>query len=318
MTKMNLPGDVRPLLVALAFFACLTGYVAAPARAQNAPADVLAVMPKGAISLRYEAVPFGSEKRGFLHLYCVPKARSSSAPIPPEPGHAKDPIKRADIYPGVALESSPFFLDIWGAGSDGTKMSRLHTFRFTEEGDVAQIYKKWLRPAQKTGPILLMDFGATHWHAWYVFTFPNGFNGKTAFMQRFLWGGEGEGYLTQQFTKTDKRGFLQIDQENQQTEAQGVKRATYFWDGARFTNPQERWFVVVGSHQTRAEADAFTRETDKFGETETLRSDRFGLLKPGLWVTVAARFRTKREAEELAAQMGQRPEWRGAYAKKAF
>jgi len=316
-------GEWRAVLFLVVLMA--GAWFAAPVRAQDVGAagptptpEVRAVMPKGAISLRFEAVPFGGERRGFLHLYCIPKARNKNAPMIPDPGHEKDPVTRKDIYPGMALEPSPFFLDIWGAGSGAAKMTRLHAFRFQEEGDVAQVEKRWLRPATKTGPVLLLDFGSTHWHAWYVFTFPNGFNGKTSYLQRFLWGGEGETYLTQKFTKADKRGFLQIDQEQQDSEAQGATRSTYFWDGARYSDPQERWFVIVATSKTRAEADDFARTRDKYGETEIVRSNRFSRLKPGLWVTVAARMRTKKEADEQAKDLGTRAEFKGAYAKKAF
>lgn len=200
------------------------------ARAEDAPAAVRAALRPNAISLRWEKRDLGGEAV-YLHLSVVPKARNKYAPNAPEPGHEKDPITRADITPGMALESSPFVLEVWTRAPDGT-LRRRHALPFTEEGDVVEITTRWLEPKAKRGPILLLHFGTTHWHRWLLAIFPDGVRGKRALQQTFLWGGEGETGVTQRFDSVDLRGVLQV-RETRYDDGK-ITRRTYRWDGSRF------------------------------------------------------------------------------------
>lgn len=286
--------------------------IAAPAHAGNSLVkEIRAVMSPGGISLRHETRKIGAEDV-VLHLYVVPKGRGPYAPVQPEPGHEKKPITREDITVGPSLVASPFFLDLFTRSGSG-KLTRLHSIRFTEEGDVNKIVTKWLQPARRRGPILALHFGATHWHTWWLIVFPQGFRGEPL-VQSFLWGGEGEEYLFQRLDQIDKRGFMLVEEEW----GRGGKRGTrfYHWDGTRFVDRSSPYFIIAASVKTRAEAKAFKKRKTLGDIAEVDSSSQYKRLAPDLFIVILGRYQDRCEAAEDAAWY--RREGIACYVKRAF
>jgi len=218
----------RLLLLWFAALSCL-----APARAQQAPPAALALMRPGGISVRYEVRDIGGEKVG-IHVYVVPKGRNPDNPIAPEPGK-KGPITRDEITVGTALQPSPFYVDLFSVSD--SKLTRLNSATYQEEGDVSHIFVKWLQPAKRRGPILLIESRQiSHYTHRMLIGFPDGLRGKRVFTQYFLAGGESETFYTvQQFDRTDARGFLMIEELSREGDDAPERVHTYHWDGKHFT-----------------------------------------------------------------------------------
>lgn len=294
-----------PLLFAL-FLLCRSA-------GAQVPPEARAGMPKGAISLRYEVHDLGGEKFG-IHHYVLPKGRNPDFESMRGSPAPKGPITRAEITPGPILKNSPFYVDVYSL--TGGKPNRLHSVSYDDEGDISSLRVKYLQPKTKRGPILLLEGGYTHWKNWVLILFPEGVRGKRAFVQDYLWGGEGETYILQKFDKTDSRGYLQVDEEERESEADPIKRRVYRWDGERFTDPSARYFVIAATSTKRAEMEEFLKRKVVVHGAEIVRSDRFPKLTPGLFVVVLGRHRTLAAAQEMVKT--QKQAGYDCYAKQAF
>jgi hypothetical protein len=300
---------MRLLVLLLAIF-MLCGTV----WAQATPKEVLAQIPSGAISLRYEVRDLGGERFG-IHHYVVPKGRNPAFEnmrgSPPPTG----PITRAEITPGPILKTSPFYLDLY-ALADGKPTTRLQSVSYEDEGDLSALNVKYLQPKAKRGPTLLLECGYTHWKHWVLAGFPDGVRGKRSFVQDFLFGGEGGTYVLQRFDTIDRHGFLQVDEESCEGEGDPVKRYVYRWDGERFTDPEARWFVIGATSKKRAEMEDYLKRKVVIHGAHIVRSDRYPKLAPGLYVVVLGRYRTAAEAR-LVMQT-QKQAGHDCYVKQAF
>jgi hypothetical protein len=190
-------------------------------------------MRHGGISLRYEVRDISGEKVG-IHVYVVPKGRNPDNPITPMPGK-KGPITRDEITVGTALQPSPFYVDLFSVSD--RKLTRLNSATYQEEGDVSRIDVKWLQPAKRLGPILLLKSGQiSHRTHWMLIVFPDGLRGKHVVTQYFLTEDESETFYTvQQFDRTDARGFLMIEELSREGDDTPERVRRCRWDGKRFT-----------------------------------------------------------------------------------
>jgi hypothetical protein len=298
-----------PFLLVFLLLLLLTG----SAGAQNAPSAVRDGMPPGAISLRYETRELDGERVG-IHHYVLPKGRHPEYENLRGSPSPTGPITRDEITPGPILKESPFYVDVYSLA--GGKPTRLHSVTYNDEGDISALRVRYLRPKEKRGPILLLEGGYTHWKSWVLLIFPDGIRGKRATVQDFLWGGEGETYILQQFDTTDPRGFLQVTEEERESEADPIKRRVYRWDGERFTDPEARFFVIAATSKKRAEMDDFLKRKVVVHGAHIVRSDRYPKLTPGLYVVVLGRHRTLAEAREMAKT--QKQAGYDCYVKQAF
>lgn len=281
---------------------------------EQPPKEVIALRKPHAITVRWQWLRLGTEGV-WLHVYVIPTARARYSPQPPPPGHEKDPITRKDIFPGMALEPSPFYVEVY-TETKNNKVTRLHRNAFTNESDVSSVAVQYLRPAQKTGAVVVLEGGFTHWRQWTLVGFPNGFRGKSSFVQTFLWGGEGDISVEQTFDKTDERGFMQVSEKSSEDGGKHEKRIVYRWNGQRFVDPDARYFVIGAATPTRAECEEYVRTNHREGEVEILQSDKFPNLKPGLFFVLVERTRTMKEAEEQVKLWKTRG--LSTYAKRAF
>lgn len=287
--------------------------------AEPPPPEALALMPPKAISLRWEPRDFGGE-RVWFHHYVTPRGRSKTggAAAAGDKPDTTTPITRKDIFVGPALETSPFTLDLFARKTADGKLTRFHTATYLDESDVSAITVKYLQPKKKLGPLLLLESGFTHWKSWHLIGYPDGVRGKRHFVQTFLWGGEGAAYIGQRFDKTDRRGFLLVEEVSKEDEFAREKTILYHWDGERFTDPQARYFVIAASLKTWAEAEAFVKKAALTlpGSVEIVLSDRYPKLRPGMWVVILFRCRTQQEANGYAR--GQNDSGRECYVKRAY
>ena len=248
-------------------------------------------MPARAISLRWQKLPTDQKNAVWLHIYCVPKGRAPEL----KELNATGPITRNNITPGPSLLPSPFCLDIF---ADSAANKRLNSVKFEETQDVGNIVLRWLEPAKRRGPVLLLNFGFTHWHEWQTFTFARGWN-DAAHRQTFFYGGEGDIYNFLRFDQTDAQGRLIVTEE--EGRATGKERINiYRWNGREWDDKSLKYFVVGASVKTKSAADAVLKER---GYGEITRSDDYGKLRPGYWIWVAGRFRTSAEAQEIAREI---------------
>jgi hypothetical protein len=267
-----------------------------PAQAGNVPAEVLSSMPKGAISLQWRQINT-NEATGplWLHLYCIPKGYAAEFPDPDI--KRSGPVKREHITSGPSLKTSPFWLDIFRpratkANTKSKGWQRLNSVRFEQSKDLQEIVLRWLQPKTRSGPVLALHFGYTHWHEWVVLTFPRGWTQQT-YVQTFLWGGEGETGVLQRFDRTDAKGRLVIAE----TEINGEKKQTYLyrWNGFEWQDPAQKYFLIGASTKSRSEAEAvFARH----GFGEVLWSNHYPRLRAGYYLWVAVRFRSLDEATQ--------------------
>jgi hypothetical protein len=302
--RWRLPITISLVLLSTLAFSPMGG--AAPP-----PPEAIATLRPGAISLRWESKEINGEKI-WLHLSVVPKGRHPNNPI--EPALAKAPIKREDITEGPVLKESPFTLDIFATGKNG-KLTRLHTLTYLDEGDISGITLKWLQPAQKQGPLLLIEGGYTHWKWWRVLGFPNGVRDKKQFDQYFLWGGEGDIYVTQRFDKTDKRGYLVVE-ETSANESHKERTYRYTWNGEQFTDQEANYFLIAATTKTRAEAEEFVKKHGFGDQVTVLPTSRYAKLAPGLFAVVLGRYHTQKEANEESAFW--KKNGTDCYAKRAY
>jgi hypothetical protein len=256
-------------------------------------------MPKGAISLRWQKLET-REVAGpvWLHLYCVPKGHSDELQSMLDIKRS-GPVLREHITTGPSLKPSLFWLDVFRMqGKSGWQ--RLNSVTFTQSKDVQEIVLRWLDAKQRSGPVLALHFGYTHWHDWEVLTFPRGWQQK-AYHQTFFWGGEGEIGVLQRFDRTDARGRLLIS-ETEFSEGNKQRTYGYRWNGREWQDTTQKYFVVGLSSRTLREAESFAV---KRGYGEVLFSSHYPRLQPGYYVWVAGRYRTRREANEQVAALRQ-------------
>ena len=275
------------------FFICCALLLNVLAAHAATPSAALKLMPARAISLRWQKLPTSQTDAVWLHIYCVPTGRD---PQLKSMGVDKSgPITRGDISVGPSLTSSPFWLDVF---ADAGANHRLNSVKFDEGQDVQDITLRWLEPAKRRGPVVLLKFGYTHWWEWQTFTFSQGWT-KSAHWQTFLYGGEGEIYNSLRFDRTNAQGRL-IVVEDEGLENGRERTNTYRWNGREWDDATLKYFVVGASVKTKSAADEIAR---KRGYGEVTRSDDYPKLRAGYWMWVSGRFRTQTEAQEIAREI---------------
>jgi hypothetical protein len=270
------------------------------------PATVLHVLPKGALSLQTKTFNLASGDV-LLHLYTLPVGHSPETEylgIEKRTG----PVQREQITTGPSLLPSRFWLDVFARS--GASWKRVNSVPFIENKDANDIKMRWLYPAKKQGPVVLMHFGYTHWHEWVLLVFPQGFSGPYT-VQEFYWGGEGETGVMQRLDKTDKAGRLMIEEE--QTDEGRTKKYIYKWDGVEFAQPHLPYFAIGASVKTKAEAENWIGQ-HKQGYVRP--SSHYKKLRPGYYIVLLNRFATLKEANAFAA--GCRKEKIPCAVKRAF
>lgn len=271
----NLAAAAAAALLSLAFAPCAS--TAAPP-----PTAVSTRMPAGAVSVRYETLQAGPDALAY-HVFRQPRVRKAS-----------------DLGAGP-LPFQPFFVDVFTV--EGGKPVFRYRARYEDEAEPESVTLRWLRPAEKRGPILLVSGGFTHWRRWVLVGLPDGpRTPRSAFTQEFLCGGEGETYLTQTFDRTDGRGQLLVSEE-WGAEGRPPRKRVYRWDGRRFSNLDEPFLVIAASAKTRdAVAKTFERVLDKTksDEPRVEPTANYPKLAPGLFVLILDRFRTAAAAEAFA------------------
>ena len=271
------------------FFTCCVLLLSALSAHAATPSAALRVMPQKAISLRWQKLPTDAKNAIWLHIYCVPTGRDPQLKYL---GMEKTgPITRGDITTGPSLKASPFWLDIF---ADANAKRRLNSVKFEENKDVQDIVLRWLEPKTKRGPVLLMNFGYTHWYEWQTFTFARGWSGA-AHAQTFLYGGEGDIYSDFRFDRTDAQGRL-IVVEDEGLENGKTRVNTYRWNGREWDDPNLKYFVIGSAVKDKSAIEALNR---KMGYGEVVRSDDYPKLRAGYWMWILGRFRTQAEANEL-------------------
>lgn len=265
--------------------------VAQTRAADEAPANVRQTMPQDAISLRWQKQSVSQTDAVWLHLYCKPSGRSDEAAKMFGLEKRSAPITREEITPMPGIKTSPFWLDVWQ--NSAQKWQRLSSARYMQDKDVNEIVLRWLDPKAKTGPILLLNSGFTHWHEWDVFTYANGWQ-KTPAHQTFFWGGEGGSGISQRFDQTRNGRTVIVE-----TESEDERESThlYRWDGREWNDATQKFFLIGATTRTRAEAEKWR---DEKGWGEVLRSDDFSNLKAGYYIAVLERFRSLKDANERA------------------
>lgn len=294
-----------------AFILCLALFLAVFAKADDAaqskaPAAVLHVMPKGAISLQSKTFKLASGE-ALLHLYTLPAGYAAEAQYM---GLEKPtgPVKREHITTGPSLSPSRFWLDIFTRG--GTSWKRLNSVPFIQSKNANNIQLRWLYPAKKQGPVVLMHFGYTHWHERVLLAFPQGFSGAYT-VQEFFWGNEGEYGVMQRLDKTDKAGRLMIEEE--ETDQSRTIKRIYKWDGVEWAQPHLPYFVIGASVKTKAEAESWI---GKYKQGYVRPSSHYKKLRPGYHIVLLNRFATFKEANAFAA--GCRKEKIPCIVRRAF
>lgn len=271
------------------FYCCAVLLLTSLAAHAATPLGALKLMPAKAISLRWQKLPTDQKSAVWLHIYCVPKGRD---PQLKNMGVDKTgPITREDITPGPSLVPSPFWLDIF---ADANANQRLNSVKFEESQDVQDIVLRWLEPKARRGPIVLLKFGFTHWHEWQTFTFAQDWT-KPAHLQTFFFGGEGDIYNWFYFDRTGAQGRLIVAEE--EGSENGKERTNiYLWNGREWDDKTLKYFIVGASVKTKSAADEILR---KRGYGEVLRSNDYPKLRPGYWIWVTGRFRTRAEADDI-------------------
>lgn len=262
----------------------------APTRAADeTPGIVRQSMPPGAISLRWQKQPISQTAAVWLHLYCKPSGRSDEAADMLGLEKRTGPITREEIRPVPGIKSSPFWLDVWQNTSQ--KWQCVSSARFMQDKDVNELVLRWIDPKNRTGPIVLLNFGFTHWHEWGVITYAKGWR-QTPAHQTFFWGGEGESGIFQRFDQTRNGRTVIVE-----TDYEGDKKSTniYRWNGHEWNDATQKFFLIGATTRTRAEAEKW-RDTKGWGEV--LRSADYPNLKPGYFIAVMERFCSLKEAEE--------------------
>ncbi len=273
---------------------------------KSAPAAALHVMPQGALSLQTKTFQLPSGEV-LLHLYTIPAGHSPELEYI---GEAKrsGPVKREHITTGPSILPSRFWLDVFSKNGDSLK--RINSVPFIKDKDAQEINLRWLQPAKKQGPVVMLHFGFTHWHEWVLIAFPQGFSGDST-VQEFFWGGEGESGVMQRFDQTDKAGRMMVKEE--ETNEGRTTKTNYYWDGVEFGNAKTPYFVIGASPRSKAEAQAWI---GKYKQGYVRPSSHYKKLKPGYQIVVLNRFATLKEANAFAA--GCRKEKIDCYVKRAF
>jgi hypothetical protein len=270
---------MKSLAAACALLALTSGRVAFAA---PVPSSVASRMPAGSVSVRYGTLQAGPDTLG-VHIFRQPRQR-----------------KPSDLGSGP-LPFQPFFVDVFTV--EGGKPVFRYRARYEDEAEPESVTLRWLRPAEKRGPILLVSGGFTHWRRWVLVGLPDGpRTPRSAFTQEFLCGGEGETYVTQTFDRADGRGHLLVSEE-WGAEGRPPRKRVYRWDGRRFSNLDEPFLVIAASAKTReAVAETFGRVLDKTKSDEPRVEATAGYpkLAPGLFVLILDRFRTAAAAEAFA------------------
>jgi hypothetical protein len=250
--------------------------------------------PKG-ISLRSEVYTLAGEPI-LVHLWCIPKGYSVFYKDN-FPEQVNKPITAAQIDAAEVLERSPFYLDVFVKDEKTKNWQFASRATFEGVGNAHKIETRWLRVKEQKGPVFLLNFGMTHWMEWQVVTFPKGIRGA-AFAQRFLYGGEGETYVMQEFKKADKAGFLQIDEEGNDEGDEGKTHAIYQWNGSRYVDEKAVYFLLGVTTRNKAEAEA--ARIKEGNDAEVIFTTDYPKLAPGYYAVLVERFQDKKRAEDIA------------------
>jgi hypothetical protein len=268
------------------------------------------MLPKG-ISLRSEVYTLAGEPI-LIHLWCIPKGYSTFYKDN-FPEQVKLPITREQITASEVLVRSPFYLDVFVKEKGNWQFASRAMFE--EMGDTHEIQTRWLRVKEQKGPVFLLKFGMTHWLEWQVVTFTKGIRGA-AFAQSFLFGGEGESYVTQEFKKADRKGYLQVDEEANDGEAKGKTQTVYHWNGSRYVDEKAVYFVLGVTSRKKADVEAARQKEGP--NAEIIFTTNYPKLAPGFYAILIGRYRDKAEAEQTANACNKEDPKRSAYVKKAL
>jgi hypothetical protein len=302
------------------FYVLLSLFIVAKVNAAPLPPEIKSSLKSGSISLRFETRSIGPNNSPIgLHLSVAPAGRNTDSirnlGLEPKTG----PIKREEIQAHDVLKPSPFTLDVFSKVN--SKWRKINSVTFTQSKDVQEITTRWLNPKQKTGPVIMLHFGYTHWHEWEVVTFAKGLQ-SPATHQTFLWGGEGEfNYVSQKFDKTDASGKMVITEENsigvpdgKGGEKQQLTINTYRYNGTEWIDLKANYFVIGATAKTLAEAN---KALAKFGFGEVRPSSNYKGLKPGFFVLILGRHADLKLAQQQVK--GLKANYKSdAYVKKAF
>lgn len=201
------------------------------------PAEVLANMRPGGISLRYQILNIGPNGAPIgAHVYVIPAGRIKgpnnyhSGALPA----AGSPFTRSDIAPGPGslITDSPYYLELFAPSPNGGKLKSINVVRFIESRDVNGISVTYLEPKLKRGPMLLLGFSSLGTYDITVATFPSGLT-SPASIDRFSGGGAGGGGTQLDFTGVDKQGIT-IVQSKPYTKMYNDKYQSFVWNGQHF------------------------------------------------------------------------------------
>jgi hypothetical protein len=299
-------------------FVCL--FVAVQVNAATLPTEVKAAMKSGAISLSFETRSIGPNGSPIgLHLFVVPVGRNTESIRNMGTTPPTGPIRREEIQDYDVLKPSPFTLEVFAKSN--SRWQRINSVTFSQTKNVQKIVTRWLYPKQKTGPVIMLHFGYTHWHEWEVITFAKGLR-SPATHQTFLWGGEGEyDYVSQKFDQTNAAGKMIIIEENSEgvpdgknREKQRLTKNIYRYNGREWLNNKAHYFVIGATLKTRAEAD---KALAKLGFGEVRPSAYYKGLQPGYYVLILGRYSDLKRAQEQVNGLKENSKI-DVYVKKAF
>jgi hypothetical protein len=260
------------------------------------PAAVAQAQPTGNLSQRWQLTPIKNNGEPvYAHVACVPSTATGSS--------------------ATGAPRTPFRLEFWAKSAEQT-YRKIASIPFTETGDCNALQSRWLYPKKKTGPMLLLRFGAGDVGDWMVFTWADGDLTKTPIQDIFGFSGDSEDYyIAPRFDTVDAQGRLAVRVD----ESDNGKQTTtlHQWEsGSGFVDPKAAWFVIVGSAKTKAEARRLLSQHPDWGILPILSSSRYPKLAPGHYILVIARRRNKQEAVNLATAYKRYGS--DSYAKQAF
>jgi hypothetical protein len=257
------------------------------------PAVARAKMTSKGVSLRSEIYTLAGEPI-LVHLWCIPKGYSVFYKDN-FPEMIKMPITAEQIGASEVLERSPFYFDVFVQEKGRWQFASRALFETV--GNAYEIQTRWLRVKEEKGPVFMLRFGVTHWMEWQVVTFPKGIRGA-AFAQRFLYGGEGDTYVMQEFKKADKAGFLQVDEEGNDDGGRGKTQAIYRWNGTRYVDEKAVYFLLGVTTRSKAEAEA--ARAKEGNDAEVIFTSDYPKLAPGYYAVLIERCQDKKYAEDIA------------------
>lgn len=190
------------------------------------PAEVRVLLPRGATSLYLGRLPLGAGGKPMLvHLWAAGRKRSPATP------HQFDP--------------SPFCVDVFHlAGRDEFEPGKWHLVASTvylgEDGphDAGAVSARWLQPAKKQAPVLIIVSPSYISTRFTVITFPGGISPSEenkSYVQEFYQGGLGGGKTVYDFG-LDARGTMTVVEESSY-QGRTTSTTVLSWNGRGYVAP---------------------------------------------------------------------------------